>query len=270
LYEIAVPYSEINKLFRAKKDIRLDITYEGTHMLLPIVSIDNNKATYSGSNGVIELTVYQYSNNEVVVKSKKLGSDNDIKAVTNRVNNIENDIGEAIPYITQAQHGQIPVVEEVDESGKPLNWGVIDKEPQYKLIRYGTSNTPITSIMMSDIRVSSFILYISCPIGESAVSGGVGIFMGEDEQIYSPWFNNMCSTSEERNAMVRGYIRNGIAFVESVAPATANATQNRNINCSPMLIKGDKPFTKVRFNTSGGKELPKGTKFELWGIDYDG
>jgi hypothetical protein len=106
-------------------------------------------------------------------------------------------------------------------------------------------------------------------MADSAASGGVGVFRDE-EQVFSPWLNNCCSTTEERNTMVRGVTRNGIAFVESIAPAAANATQNRYINCSPMLIKGDKPFTKIRLQTSGGKELPTGTKFELWGIEYDG
>jgi hypothetical protein len=61
-----------------------------------MIGLLQNCIVYGGANDEIAVTVYQYQNGEVKVQGKRLGAA--IEALDNRVNNIDNCLGETIPY----------------------------------------------------------------------------------------------------------------------------------------------------------------------------
>lgn len=141
-------------------------------------------------------------------------------------------------------------------------------KPHYEKIKTVELTEEISAVNISGFSLDKFILYITIPVGATAASGGVTVYKN-GTAVWSPWLNNIVTTAEERNMTIMGENKEGIAFIDSIAPAASNSTQNRNINRCPKYIEGDTPFTQLKFSLSNSNIFPIGTVFELWGVPFN-
>ncbi len=150
----------------------------------------------------------------------------------------------------------------------PPNVTQSPREPQYELVQR-MELTEEENTVSIDCNLEKFVLYANAPIGATGANGTLRVYKNNSsEEVYSLWMTGVVATGGERNMVVTGENKQGIAFISVIPPNPPNGT-SRTATHNASYIEGVTPFTKIQVSLVSGQVYPVGSIFELWGIPAD-